>query len=181
MNSEYSKVFGRIAHDSIEHKRKYSGEPYWTHTEAVADTIARIGGDDDSLQAAHLHDYREDVVTALLNSGRFETLGYLETMYHFKFNEKVKSLVSELTDVFTKERFPHLNRAKRKALEAERISRISNEAKTIKLADLIDNTKSITLNDPKFAETYLKEKAQLLKALVGGNPVLMLRAQEVIP
>ena len=38
-------------------------------------------------------------------------------------------------------------------------------AQTIKVADIIDNTKSIVRRDPGFAEVYLKEKAALLEVL----------------
>jgi hypothetical protein len=51
---------------------------------------------------------------------------------------------------------------------------------TIKLADLIDNTKTITFYDPKFAPTYLKEKAALLEVLKAGDPTLWKLASEQV-
>ncbi len=45
-------------------------------------------------------------------------------------------------------------------------------AQTIKLADLISNTRSIVERDPKFAVTYLAEKRELLKVLTDGDPAL---------
>jgi hypothetical protein len=82
-----------------------------------------------------------------------------------------------LTDVYTSEAYPVKqnplwNRKWRKANEAHRISEISDEGKTIKLADLFSNTLSIVKDDPDFAITYLKEKAHIIKGLHGGNPEL---------
>jgi hypothetical protein len=53
--------------------------------------------------------------------------------------------------------------------EAVRLSQISDDAKTIKLADLFHNTNSIVAEDEGFAKTYLKEKHRILKGLSGGN------------
>jgi hypothetical protein len=43
---------------------------------------------------------------------------------------------------------------------------------TIKCADLISNTSSIVMHDPKFAITYLAEKRALLDAMVLAHPRL---------
>ena len=44
------------------------------------------------------------------------------------FGERVVFLVEELTDQFTKQNYPNLNRVQRKELERERLSNISYEA-----------------------------------------------------
>src|SRR5690606_42105221 len=62
----------------------------------------------------------------------------------------------------------------------ERIGNISNQAKTIKLADLIDNTSSIVQYDKGFAVTYLNEKRYMLNVLEGGYKVLLIKAQKVL-
>jgi hypothetical protein len=54
----------------------------------------------------------------------------------------------------------------------------SSRAQTIKLADLIDNTKTIVARDPKFAKVYLREKIALLHVLTKGDPTLMKIAVE---
>jgi hypothetical protein len=46
------------------------------------------------------------------------------------------------------------------------------EAQTIKLADLISNSKSIMEHDPAFAKTYLEEKRLLLDVMTKGDPGL---------
>ena len=165
---ERAKHIAHIAHDSIGQRRKYSDEPYWTHTDAVAEIVAKFGGSDIQIAAAHLHDYREDVVTKLTADMRFDMLDKLEFEFS-KFPKAVQDLVVELTDVFTSEAYPDMSRKDRKIAEAARISQISDEAKTIKLADLFHNTNSIVAEDEGFAKTYLKEKHRVMQGLTGGN------------
>ncbi|WP_395017310.1 hypothetical protein [Dongia sp.] len=54
------------------------------------------------------------------------------------------------------------------------------DAKTVKLADLLDNTSSILARDPKFAKTYLQEKGLMLPLLEGGDAGLLKRARETV-
>lgn len=56
----------------------------------------------------------------------------------------------------------------------------SPAAKTIKLADLIDNTSTIMKHDPHFAVTYMKEKAKLLEVLKEGDPTLWKMANDIV-
>jgi (p)ppGpp synthase/HD superfamily hydrolase len=160
--------FGRAAHDSIGQKRKYNGDPYWTHTERVAETVASVGGTEDMIVAALLHDVLEDVFP--------HKPYYSANNILFTFGESVLNLVVALTDVYTKEAYPKLNRKARHELENQRLANISVEAKTIKLADLIDNTNSIVSEDPDFARVYLREKEVLLHHLAEGHPALLERA-----
>ena len=164
-----AKWFGRAAHGFIGQVRKYSGVSYYTHTEKVNKIVKAHCGNAYQGAACYLHDYREDVVTKLEADGRWFWLNVFEFFYWVLFPARVHKLVNELTDEFTSENYPEQNRKWRKAQEANRISRISDEAKTIKLADLYDNTESIVNDDPKFAITYLKEKAVVMKGLHGGN------------
>lgn len=163
---EAAKQFSHEAHDSIGQVRKYSGQPYWTHTDKVAGIVASVGGTEDMIIAAHLHDVVEDV-----NKGDYTLEGI-----RARFGDNVARLVGMLTDVFTKESFPSLNRKARKELERARIAETTVEAKTIKLADLLDNTASITEHDKDFAVVYLREKLELLPLLSEGNPELLNRA-----
>lgn len=164
---ERAKQFAHEAHDSIKQVRKYSGQPYWTHTDAVAEKVAAVGGTEAMIAAAHLHDVLEDV-TPLDKTGRFN----YDTIVK-EFGEDVAKLVGQLTDVFTKEAFPTYNRKERKEMERERIKSTTPEAKTIKLADLINNTASITEHDKDFAKVYLREKLSLLPMLSEGNSELL--------
>lgn len=68
----------------------------------------------------------------------------------------------------------------RKAIDREHTAKASPAAKTIKLADLIDNTRSIVKYDPSFAEVYLREKAELLKVLTDGDQTLWSMAKDIL-
>lgn len=166
-----AKEFAHRAHDSIGQKRKYTGEPYWVHTDAVALTVEEHGGSDYMIAAAHMHDVLEDVFPELLNQERQPELNKLMIVF-LTFPPPVQKLVGELTDQFTSNRYPQWNREKRKLAESERLSKVSNGAKLIKLADLFDNTKSIVQHDPEFAVTYLREKRRILQSLDDVNPDL---------
>jgi (p)ppGpp synthase/HD superfamily hydrolase len=166
---EQAKNTAHFAHDSILQKRKYSGEPYWVHTDEVASIVAPFAmackNPEAVVCAAHLHDVIEDVFPI---NPRFDLFFISEN-----FGEDTAELVKDLTDVYTKEAWSDLNRDKRKKLECERIGKISPAAKTIKLADLISNTKSIVENDPDFARIYIREKLNLLGFLADGSPALL--------
>jgi (p)ppGpp synthase/HD superfamily hydrolase len=165
---EQARKFAHEAHDSIGQKRKYSGEPYWVHTDEVADIVAKYCADEPNLNeliaAANSHDVLEDVYP--------KNPFYGPTEISNRFGANVYKIVHELTDVYTKENYPKLNRRERKALEAQRIAKISNGAKMIKLADLISNSKDILRQDPAFARVYLAEKLVLLEGLEGVNQEL---------
>jgi (p)ppGpp synthase/HD superfamily hydrolase len=165
---EQAQKMAHEAHDSIGQKRKYSGQPYWTHTDHVAAIVASVGGTEDMVCAAHLHDVIEDVTG---KNPKFDLFLIGNT-----FGKAVADMVVELTDVYTKEAWPDLNRAKRKALERERVAKISAASKTIKLADFLDNTSSIAEHDKDFAQVYLREKLEMLPYLSDGNSDLLQRA-----
>jgi hypothetical protein len=53
-------------------------------------------------------------------------------------------------------------------------------AKTVKLADLIDNLSNIADADPQFAKMYFDEKELQLQALTQGHPDLFQQVQRII-
>jgi (p)ppGpp synthase/HD superfamily hydrolase len=97
------------------------------------------------------------------------THGYVLEM----FGEEIANLVYDVTD---QSRPTDGNRETRKRIDREHIAKASPDAMSIKLADLIDNTASITAHDPDFAVTYLREKRLLMPLLIGGNKLLYARA-----
>jgi (p)ppGpp synthase/HD superfamily hydrolase len=150
--------FANSAHSSIGQVRKYSGLPYVVHPSEVAEILKSSGETDpEILCAAFLHDVLEDVYPVNPN--------YSPDAIQAIFGTVVLLYVKELTDEFTREKYPSLNRKKRKNREAQRIANISDGALKVKLADLIDNTRDIVKNDPGFAETYLFEKGKILSAI----------------
>ena len=159
---EKVKLFAHNAHDSIGQTRKYGNkDPYWVHTDEVARIVSLFTKDEDVIAAAHLHDVLEDVPNVSIID--------MMLMVGAK-HARVGPLVRELTDIYTSENFPKLNRKERKTLEAERLGLISNDGKLIKLADLFSNTRSIVRHDPGFAKIYLQEKEKVLYYIRDGLP-----------
>lgn len=145
------------AHDSIGQKRKHNGEPYWTHVLRVFRNLVQLGiTDEDILIASLFHDIFEDVTP--------KNPKYNPVWMAGKYGERVARLVFALTDIYTHEAYPHRNRLWRKQKEAERLSVISDDAITIKIADIIDNSEDISVNDPKFYQRLLVEKREIFLA-----------------
>jgi len=70
---EQSRFLAMGAHYGINHKRKYTGEPYFQHLENVAKIVAFNGGTDEMIAAAYLHDILED--TKFPPSSLFQIIG----------------------------------------------------------------------------------------------------------
>ena len=140
------------------------------HTDEVAETLSAVGETEDVVCAGHLHDTGEDVFPMNLDYN-FERL-------EKEFGVSIAKLVFELTDVYTKVNYPTCNRAKRHAWERERLSKISPQAASVKLADILSNSRDISEHDPDFAVTYLDEISRLIPLLKHGNPILWQAAVE---
>lgn len=130
----------------------------------VAGLCAEVGCRDEVIAAAWLHDVAEDQ-------------GIPITFLQEIFGGDVAKLVEELTDVSLS---TDGNREVRKRLDREHSAKASPEGQTIKLADLISNSRDIVARDPHFAVTYMREKELLLPLLKEGNQVLWQRAQDIL-
>lgn len=153
--------FARRAHG--EQQRKFTHEPYIEHPKRVAEMVKKVPHTNAMICAAYLHDVVEDTPV---------TYQEIENC----FGQEVAQLVLELTDKYMKEAYPSLNRKTRKKKEVARQATMSVEAKTIKLADVIDNTRDIIRHDKDFAVKYIPEMEALVEALQGGNFQLMMHA-----
>jgi hypothetical protein len=158
-----ARVYATEAHQRINHRRKYNNEPYHVHLSTVAKLVASVTGDEEMIAAAWLHDTVEDTQA---------TLEDIEAA----FGQPVAELVEELTDI---SRPGDGNRAVRKAIDRRHLAQASVRAKTVKLADLIDNCKDITRHDPRFARVYLSEMNRLLDVLQEGDERLLRRARKL--
>ena len=156
--------YATVRHGEINQIRKYTGQPYIVHPQAVANIVRTVPHTPEMLAAAWLHDVVEDTPT---------TIEEIE----FEFGKTVGNLVSDLTDVSCKE---DGNRKVRKAIDRQHTSEADPDAKTIKLADLLDNTSSIMQFDRNFAVVYMKEKKLLLDVLTDGDETLWNRAKNVV-
>ena len=157
-------LFASAAHAAVGQVRKYTGEAYIVHPQEVAKLVCTVTNDESMIAAAWLHDVVEDTEIGL-------------GMIRVTFGGRVAILVDELTDRSVPE---DGNRAIRKAIDRCRLAHVSNDAKTIKLGDLISNTRDITSADSKFASTYMVEKVQLLEALRGGDVTLWQKAKDLV-
>jgi (p)ppGpp synthase/HD superfamily hydrolase len=159
---EFARVFATYWHG--DQRRKYTNELYIVHPWAVGDKLVEIEPDDINLHiAGWLHDVLEDTKCSYVN--------LLEN-----FGPDVYDLVVAVTDSARSH-----NRATRKKMERQRLARASPRAKTLKLADLIDNSDTILKYDRDFSKIYLPEKRLLLdEALEGGNPQLWAEADRIV-
>jgi hypothetical protein len=160
---ERAEHFATRAHDRIQHRRKYSGQQYDVHLRSVAEIVASVTDDEEMIAAAWLHDVVEDTPA---------TQHDIEA----EFGVAVAGLVADLTDV---SKPSDGNRASRKSIDREHTARASGRAKSVKLADLIDNCLDITKHDPRFARVFLAEMAATLDVLQDGDAELLARAREI--
>lgn len=157
-------IFATTAHAEAGQVRKYTGEPYIVHPIEVMMLVKTAAAStDEMLAAALLHDTVEDTEAT-------------HAIVEQRFGSKIAALVHDLTE-------PAYvgNRAQRKAIECERLAMISPDAQTIKLADLISNSRTIVDRDPRFAKVYLPEKVSILKVLTKGDRALQSMAWDLIP
>lgn len=157
---ERALLFATAAHAAVGQVRKYTGEPYIVHPIEVASIVETVPGHTvEMIAAAYLHDVIED------------TQVELETIVK-EFGPEIANLVLWLTKVGEAE---HGNREYRKELDRQYLAQAPADAQTVKLADLISNTKTIVQHDPKFAEVYMREKLALLQVLKKGDHDLWVR------
>ena len=153
---EKARKFAEQAHARVSQVRKYTGEPYVTHPAAVVAIVRAVKHTKDMIAAAWLHDTVEDTGAAMEE-------------IEAEFGAEVAAMVEQLTDV---SKLSDGNRKVRKAIDLAHTAKASAEAQTIKLADLIDNTRNIVERDPEFAKVYFKEKELLLEVLTEGDLTL---------
>jgi (p)ppGpp synthase/HD superfamily hydrolase len=170
---EKVKQFADQAHG--EQKRKYTPDRYIVHPVRVKNICAEYTNDLTILSAAFLHDVLEDTPV----SGE-DMKAFLLTIMNKDRALKTLHLVEDLTDVYTKENYPHLNRKARKIKERERLENAHPDAQTFKYADLIDNSTDITLHDKSFANVFLREAQLLIKKMNKGNHDLQERAVQTL-
>lgn len=137
-------------------KRKYTEEPYWYHLREVAMYLEGVGCKPEVVAAGFLHDCVEDQDVTLQ-----ELID--------RFGLRVAQLVDQVTDV---SKPTDGNRAVRKRLDREHIAKADPDGQSVKLADLLSNTKNILEYDKNFARIYIPEKRLLLPLLTQGHPKL---------
>lgn len=145
-----------MAHEAVGQKRKYTGQPYWTHPKAVARTLLDFGCSFFIAAAGLLHDVLED--TEATPTSLVAIMADFEGDINLLIN-----IIQQLSNKYTSETYPNLNRAERHILELARLAQeLTLEGAVVKLADLMDNTADIVKHDPEFAKVYLPEKERVL-------------------
>ena len=150
-------MFAREVHK--DQRRKYTNNPYADHLAEVAGIVSTVLSYDYVIAAAWLHDCVEDCEVVPAELCR-------------RFGPVVQAGVLALSDLEIG------NRAERKAASRTRLSSAPWWVQTIKVADLISNTSSIVMHDPRFAAVYLEEKRLLLDALTNADPRLVQIARQ---
>ena len=115
--------FARRRHNDTGAIRKVSKEPYWVHPEGVAKIVMEHGGSDIEIKAAMAHDVLEDT------GDTFEDIAE-------KFGDEVASIVKEVTN--DKDEIAKIGKER---YISEELCRLSPEALTVKLADMLYNMK----------------------------------------
>jgi guanosine-3',5'-bis(diphosphate) 3'-pyrophosphohydrolase len=167
MNTERvmkARTFAVAAHAAVGQVRKYTYEPYIVHPAEVFSIVSTVPHTEAMLCAAWLHDVVEDTDVSI-------------DVIRAEFGDDVAELVGWLTDVSNPE---DGNRAVRKAIDRAHSAQAPADAQTVKLADLISNSSSITRHDANFAKTYLEEKRMLLEVMNKGDATLMAHARKFI-
>lgn len=157
-------IFALAAHEAVEQKRKYTGEPYIVHPMEVASIVKSVPHTDEMVAAAYLHDVVEDTGV---------TIDTIRSV----FGDVVAEYVHLLTDPPKGD--SGLNRKARKAMCKDRLADAPAEVQTVKFADFISNTVSIVERDPSFARVYLEEKRMFLEAMTKGDRSLHARASAI--
>lgn len=167
------KEFADEAHG--DQMRKYVPQRYIVHPVEVMEICSQYTDDISVLCAALLHDVLEDTPTT---QKEIET--FLREILSVEETKKAVQYTVEMTDVYTKEAYPNLNRRARKEREHERAAKTSPEAQTIKYADIISNSIDISKHDKDFGPKFLREVRSLLKKIDKGNPDLYKMAVETV-
>ena len=158
-------------------QKRAGGNPYWTHlvdvlnildSEYAQPILSTTLPDENAAVINRVHAMR---VAALLHDVLEDTACCRTTLLKY-FGEDVLGLVIELTNKYTKEAYPNLNRKERKALERLRLSEASYYAQNIKCCDVISNARSSHELNRDFAENMLDEFEELIKSMTFSHYLL---------
>lgn len=193
-------IYAAAAHAAVGQRRKYTDEPYIVHPREVAEII-RVNIPNhtpEMLAACKGHDLLED--TDCTEEDLLPFFGPVATSYivwmtdiHAKTKRKINKILFILAtgEISTKDRrvfetqleilkAAYPKRSVRKNDDLEHMARAPAEVQHCKVADFISNTRTIVKYDLDFAETYLEEKTRALDVLTKADPMLVMRARELI-
>lgn len=134
-----AEAFARKRHAG-QRRNNRVGESKIDHIAEVASLVQRVGGSDDAIAAAWLHDILEDTETT-----REEILE--------RFGERVCALVEALTDDKELALIPNI--LERKRLQAKKFVGADPIVHLVKVADQISNVKSVKVDPPVDWDTQM--------------------------
>ena len=140
-----AKLFSNSGHQRITVQRNPARQSPEAHLKSVAQIVSSVTEDEKMIAAAWLHDIVEDTGVTIDDVER-------------RFGAQVAGLVHELTIVSHP---AHRHRTTSFAVTKQHFARVSDAAKTIKLADLIDTCRDLYKNDPASFCTYAAEANEL--------------------
>jgi len=152
------KHFGQLRADGVT--------PFITHPIQVAKIIQLYGGDINQICAGLLHDVIEDTDTTLMDlKNDLQSFNLMDLCV-----DLVLTYCKEMTNVFTKDNFPTINRKERKKLEIEHFKSWSDvNLKLIKLADVFSNLSSFDSLKKDFAKIYILEELEIISSIEIDN------------
>jgi len=161
--SEYALLKKAKEFDTTKHegqKRKFGGQPYIVHPEAVADIITKFQGNTKLQIVAWLHDTLEDTNTSI------------EELTN-EFGAEIINLIIELTtpkSVIKSEKGKYL---------LDKMNHMSEDALTVKLADRLNNVSDFNIAPDSFVNKYKPETEFILNGLKNLNPIQQKIADEI--
>jgi (p)ppGpp synthase/HD superfamily hydrolase len=159
-----AKQFATEAHAAAGNTRKFVGGPYIAHPAEVVAILRRFTDDPATLAAGWLHDVKDDAGIS-----------------HHELCERFGAEVAELVEAVSMDRaLAMLSRRERVALAIGKLSAAPGKAHSVRAADIISNSKNIAQRDPRFARTYLPEKADTLRVATRAHPDLLSEAWAVV-
>lgn len=156
--------YATSGHRRINPRHKYLKRPAAVHLKAVTELVKSITDDPETIAGAWLHDLAEETPVTIEDIER-------------EFGASVGQLVADLTDV---SKPSDGNRLLRGVIDRAHLAKASPKAKTIKLADIIDNCLNLPVSDERSARIYLKEAMDMMTVLTEGDNTLYQSAQRVI-
>jgi (p)ppGpp synthase/HD superfamily hydrolase len=159
-----AKEFATLAHAAAGNTRKFVGGPYIAHPAEVVSILRRYTDDPATLAAGWLHDVKDDA-------------GITHDELCCRFGVEVAEIVEALSADVTMVKLP---RRERVAIAIAKLSVATAKAHNVRAADIISNSRSIAQRDPRFARTYLPEKAGTLLVATLAFPDLLAEAWCVV-
>lgn len=156
-------------------QRRKDGEYYPNHLYRVAEKADKYV--EYGYEIGLCHDLIEDTPWTTKQLWEYlRSIGYNQTEV-----ELICKAVHHLTEVYTSDNYPWLNRDQRKGLEARRLFGIEDkDTVTVKYCDLLDNVESAKNLERGFRSRYLEEKRHVIEGLDQGDQELYAEVKQAL-